>query len=157
MSINLPTLSIICTLCGQPITNDGVAWTTGRPGGVGCPTTTGEITGHIPPPRLTLVVHTAVWTPEDIAHGANDPNKTTSETLVFSDVEEVIAYLRDNELTEASSWPVAGNETRVWFSETSRMLSPEEFEQDRYERTAHRGVNIDDDMWTTVVTAVAAG
>lgn len=37
-----------CRLCGAGIRHDGAAWTTGRPGGVGCPTTSGEVYGHLP-------------------------------------------------------------------------------------------------------------
>jgi hypothetical protein len=101
---------------------------------------------------ITLEVYTALWTHEDVAFGANDPTKTTSEELTFDTLDELIQYLRDSELTEPSSWPVQGNETRVWYSEPSRLITDEELSDGRYYRTAHRTDTITDQQWIEVVT-----
>jgi len=102
---------------------------------------------------MKLKVYTAVWTPEDVEHGANDPENTTSETHEFADADELLEYLRREGLLNASVYPVrpGADVSRVW-------LSDDPYEHPytgvRYERTAHRGHGISDEQWTDIVLLV---
>lgn len=104
---------------------------------------------------LSLTVYEALWTADEVAFGANDPTNTTDETLTFACVGDVVAYLIDEDLTAPSSYPITGNEIRVWFSQTGTFLQSGEEENDRHERTAHRSEGISDTEWIEIVRAVS--
>ena len=98
---------------------------------------------------MRIKIYTAVWTPEDVEHGANDPEATTSETLEFDTAEELGDYLEQNGLTEPSAWPLTGNERYAWLSQPGESFPDPT--ADRYERTAHRTADMPDDVWSAVL------
>ncbi|MBT0772961.1 hypothetical protein KIH74_28720 [Kineosporia sp. J2-2] len=102
---------------------------------------------------LSLLVYTAYWTPEDVAHGANDPERTTGESHEFDDADELVDHLIAHGLTEPSCWPVTSNETRIWFSAPSYEHP---YTGHREYLTAHRGDDIDDGTWTRIVHRITA-
>lgn len=105
---------------------------------------------------FTLELFTSVWTAEDVAHGANDPDLTTRRDETFTDRAGILAHLLQAGLTEPSSWPVTGNENHIWFSERSRFIAPGEEHLTRYDVTAHRGPDISDLEWSAIVWDVVA-